>query len=166
MMRATAATWAMRGPKLFAGDDVGAACLRVHHDDFAVRQRHEEQHREDREGNRQQQAESGQAEVWDELGKHLLAAVGGGRDAVGREHAESEHLAESLLGETLGDERLAEELLLQAVRERLREHVGGGLRGAAILRRRRTHPAILACSMPPRRAQTALPCTPPPDPEG
>ena len=127
--------------EVLAGDDVGAAGLRVDHDDLAVRERDEEQHRDDGEGDRQQQAEGGDADGRDEHGEDLLGAVGGRGDAVGREHAEGDQLAEALLGEPLGDERRAEELLLQPVRERLGEHVAQPPRArlARWRRRRRAH---------------------------
>ena len=103
------------------GHDVRTAGSRVDHHDLSVGEGDEEQHDDDREGDRQEKAEGGDADRLHQFEKDLLGAVRGRRDAVRGKYAESGRLAEPLDGKPLSDERRAEQRLLQAVGERLRE---------------------------------------------
>jgi hypothetical protein len=57
------------------GHDVRTAGSRVDHDDLSVRECHEEQHDDDRDGDRQQKAEGGDANGLHQLEKDLLSSV-------------------------------------------------------------------------------------------
>ena len=117
--------------EVVARNDVGASRRRVEADDVEVGQRHDEQHPEDHEGDRDEEAEGREPDDRRHLREHLLGAVRRGRDAVRCEDAEGDGAAQTLAAELLGDERLAQDPALEPVCSGLgvlhREVVGEGL---------------------------------------
>jgi hypothetical protein len=78
--------------------------------------------------------------------------------------AEGHDVAEALLRESFGDERLAEELALQAVRERLRQHVGTRHTSRWLRLGSLSHLDILACPKAVARNCAGAACVSSPHP--
>ena len=132
------------GAEVVPAHDVGTAGLRVHHDDLAVRERHEDEDDQDGGGDREEEGERGDADVLHELVQDLLGAVCRRRDHVRGEDPEGEDLAQLLLLQALGDERRPEHPFLGPVAERLGQYDARNRRARTGEPRRHRHVARLA----------------------
>ncbi len=103
------------GPEVLPGDDIGPARAGVDHDDLAIGHRHDDEHREDDRGQRQQHVIGRHPEQRQHDQQHHLRAIGAGGDAVAGQHAQGEGLAELLVLDGVVGERLAEQGLLDLV---------------------------------------------------
>ena len=101
--------------EVISSHHVGSADRRVVAEDLQVRQRHEEQHRNDGQGDRDDHGECTEANDRQHHNQHFFGAIGRGRNHVRSEDAEGNGVGERLMGELLGDERGSEDLVLQAI---------------------------------------------------
>ena len=106
-------------PEVLPGHDVGTTGPDVDHDDLAVGEHHEDHHEQDDQRHREDQGERGQARHRQEGDQDLLGAVRGGRDPVGRQHAEREGLGQPLLAQLLVDQWRPQQPFLGGVPEGL-----------------------------------------------
>ena len=83
-------------PEVLPRHDIRAAGAGIDHDDFAVGKRHEQQHDDDGQCQRQKETEGRHSDRPHEHEEDLLAPISGRRDAVRGENPERHRLAEAL----------------------------------------------------------------------